>query len=114
MERAAMNDPRQPPAFPRFGADEERAVEAAKRWREAGYPDQVIERLRWNRRYSIIGIGQSEFAFSRHADYVAGLRAAWAARIVPNAGPSSILGIDLPDVSKSLRGVDIELSSRSR
>lgn len=109
-----MNDTRQPPDFPHFGADHERVREAEKRWRDAGYPDQVIARLRWNRRYSIIGIGASKFAFSRHADYVAGLRAAWAAQIVPNHGPSSILGIDLPEVAGSLRGVDIELSPRNR
>jgi hypothetical protein len=106
-----MTDPPQPPDLPRFGDERERRREASERWREAGYPSQVVEKLDWKRRYSIIRIGASEFAFSRHDAYVAGLQAAWAARIVPEHGPSSIMGIDLPEVARSLRGVDIDLSS---
>jgi hypothetical protein len=105
-----MTTPPSPPDRSRSEADGERAREAVKRWERSGYPPEVIERLRWNRRYSIIQIGVAAFAFSRHDDYVAGLRAAWAARIVPDHGPSSILGIDLPDFVSSLSGVDIRLS----
>jgi hypothetical protein len=114
MEDRAMTTPPHPPDRSRSDADGERAREAVKRWEQTGYPLEVIERLRWNRRYSIIRIGVAAFAFSSHDDYVAGLRAAWAARIVPDHGPSSILGIDLPDVVSSLSGVDIRLSSGSR
>jgi hypothetical protein len=109
MDPAAMTDRRQPPEASRF-RERDRTAEARKRWEEAGYPEEVIARLRWDKRYSIIGIGEAEFAFSRYDDYTAGLRAAWAARLVPRHGPSSLMGIDLPHFVTHLRGVDIELS----
>lgn len=88
--------------------------EARERWRNAGYPPQVIESLRWDRRYSLIRIGGSDFAFSRPALYVAALRTAWAAGFAPDQGPGSILGIDLPEVTSCLRGVDVEVNSSAR
>jgi hypothetical protein len=109
MDSAAMNEPRQPPEVSRFSR-RDRTEEARRRWQQAGYPPEVVARLRWDRRYSIIGIGRAEFAFSRYEDYVAGLRAAWAARLVPRYGPSSLLGIELPDFVTDLRGVDVEIS----
>jgi hypothetical protein len=107
MDPAAMNEPRQPPEISRI-RERDRTEEARRRWQQAGYPEEVIARLRWDQRYSIIGIGEAEFAFSRYEDYVAGLRAAWAARLVPRYGPSSLLGIELPKFVGDLRGVDIE------
>jgi hypothetical protein len=94
----------------RFGA-ERRQQAAVERWLEAGYPPEVVERLRWDRRYSIIRVGESEFAFSDYDGYVAALDAAWAAGFVPDHGPSRVRGIDLPDVVRSLRGVDIDLAA---
>ena len=112
MDPAAMNEPRQPPDVSRF-RERDRTAEARKRWQEAGYPEEVIARLRWDKRYSIIGIGKAEFAFSRYEDYVAGLRAVWAARLVPRHGPTSLLGLELPRFVKDLRGVDIDLSQHA-
>jgi hypothetical protein len=109
MELLAMNDARNPPDISRVQKHRERRLEAKKLWHQAGYSDDVIARLRWDARYSIIGIGVAEFAFSRYEDYVAGLRAAWNARLVPRNGPSSILGVDLPKFAPFLRGVDVEL-----
>jgi hypothetical protein len=113
MEHTAMNDARQPPDISSMHRDRERRLEAKTAWHRAGYSDDVIARLRWDARYSIIGIGVAEFAFSRYEDYVAGLRAAWAARLVPRNGPSSILGVDLPRFAPALRGVDVELRTRN-
>jgi hypothetical protein len=109
MEPTALNDARNPPDISRMHRDRVRRLEAKDLWHQAGYSDDVIARLRWDARYSVIGIGLAEFAFSRYADYVAGLRAAWEARLVPRNGPSSILGIDLPKFAPFLRGVDVQL-----
>ncbi len=109
-----MNDRRNPPDISRTHRDRVRKLEAKTLWHHAGYSDDVIARLRWNARYSIIGIGVAEFAFSRYEDYVAGLRAAWEARLVPRNGPSSILGIDLPKFAPFLRGVDVDVGLTAR
>jgi hypothetical protein len=95
----------------RFGKERSKQ-HAERRWREAGYPREVTERLRWDRRYSVIWVGESAYAFSDHEGYVAALGAAWAAGFVPRHGPSFVSGIDLPDVAPSLRGVDIDLTSK--
>lgn len=96
----------------RFGEDRRRAHEAKERWEDAGYSPELIARLRWDRRYAIVRIGDAEFAFSDHERYVAALRRAWTAGLVPNHGPSSVLGIDLPDAAPSLRGVDLDFAPR--
>jgi hypothetical protein len=83
--------------------------EAEKRWRKAGYPPEVVEALQAERRYSIVRVGDVEYAFSDYDRYVSALREAWAAGLVPHHGPSSVLGIDLPDVAPRLRGVDVDL-----
>jgi hypothetical protein len=107
-----MTDP--PPRRPtfRFGEDRRRAHEAMEKWEEAGYSPELIARLQWDRRYSIVRIVGSQFAFSNHKGYVAALRSAWAAGLVPDHGPSSVLGVDLPDVAPSLRGVDLDFAAR--
>jgi hypothetical protein len=94
----------------RFG-EERKRLAAEERWREAGYDPEVVERLRWDRRYSVFWIGESAYAFSDHDGYVAALAAAWSAGFVPRHGPSFVRGIDLPEVAPSLRGVDIDLTS---
>jgi hypothetical protein len=82
-----------------------RIEEAHRRLREI-YGAEIASRVRPDVRYSIIRIGESEFAFSDYDGYVAALRAAWAAGLVPDHGPSSVLGIDLPAVAPGLRDVD--------
>jgi hypothetical protein len=109
MERMAMNNPRQPPDISRLQGDRKRRLEAKALWHQAGYSEDVIARLRWDARYSIIGIGTAEFAFSRYGDYVAALRAAWDALLIPRTGPGAILGVDLPKFAPSLRGVDVQV-----
>ena len=74
-------------------------------------PDSLFEMLRADRRYSIVRIGAAEFAFSDYDLYVSALNLAWAAGYVPDHGPGSVPGSDLPDVAPSLRGVDVDISS---
>ena len=94
----------------RFSEEARRRHEAEERWRET-YPPEIIEKLRWDQRYSILRIGESEFAFSDHDRYVAALRAAWDAGLAPDHGPGSVRASDLPDVAPSLRGVDVDITS---
>ena len=67
--------------------------------------------LHTDRRYSIVRLGSTEFAFSDYELYVSALNLAWAAGFVPDHGPSSVPGFDLPDVAPSLRGVDVDITS---
>jgi hypothetical protein len=108
-----MTDPPKPKRTPRFGNERRRQDEAEKRWREAGYPPEVVEVLRPDVRYSIVRVGDVEYAFSDHDKYVAALGAIWAAGLVPDHGPSSVPGSDLPDVALRLRGVDLDLAAQA-
>jgi hypothetical protein len=92
------------------GHDESDAEEAEARWRAAYEPD-VAETLEVDRRYSIIRLGSTELAFSEYELYVSALNGAWAAGFIPDHGPSSVPGCDLPDVAPSLRGADVDITS---
>jgi hypothetical protein len=92
------------------GDDERCRLEAESRWRDV-YEPELVAKLRWDGRYSIVRIGGDEFAFSDHDLYVAALRAAWDAGLVPDHGPGLVPGIDLPDVAPSLRDVDMDSTS---
>ena len=93
----------------RFGEERRRLHEAQERWQKAGYAAEVIDKLEWDKRYSIIELGESQYAFSTYEGYVEALRAAWEAGLVPDHGPGAVQGVDLPDVAPRLRSVDVEL-----
>jgi hypothetical protein len=107
-----MTPPRQPRRRGRFSDDHRRAHEAEQRWRKAGYGPELIERLRWDRSYSVLRIGNLELAYSDYGAFRAALGAAWDAGYVPAPGHSSVRGADLPDVAPSLSGLDVDLSSQ--
>ena len=107
-----MTVPREPRRRGRFTDERRRAAEAEERWRDAGYATEVIDRLHWDRRYSVLKIGELELAYSDYRGFVAALHAAWDAGYVPAAGHSSVRGADLPDAAPSLSGVDVDLSSQ--
>lgn len=107
-----MTDPRRARDARKATDDERRTLEAEERWRRSGYEQGIVERLRWDRRYSIVRIRGAAYAFSEYDSFVAALKAAWEAGAVPDHGPGSVRGIDLPDVAPSLSGVDIDLRSR--
>ena len=96
----------------RFSDERRRAHEAEERWREAGYGDAVIEKLEWDRRYSVLRVAGLELAYSDYKRFTAALAAAWDAGYVPGPGHSSVCGVDLPDVAPSLSGVDVDLASQ--
>lgn len=94
----------------RFGEERRRAQEAERRWREV-YGPEVAESLRWDARYWIVRVGEAEFAFSDYDGYVTALEEAWATGLVPDYGPSSVRGIDLPEAAPDLRAVDADIRS---
>lgn len=77
---------------------------AEERWREPHEP-ALGRSIGWDRLYSILLIDGAEFAFSDYDGYVAALRAAWDAGLVPEYGPA-VHGTDLPEAAPALRGVD--------
>jgi hypothetical protein len=105
-----MTEPRKPARARRFSDDRRHRYEAEERWREA-YGPELAEKLQFDRRYAIIRIGDAEFAFSDYDRYLAALRTAWDAGLVPDHGPSSIPGSELPDVAPRLRDVDVDITS---
>lgn len=105
-----MTEPRRTKGS-RSDDDQRRMEEAEERWRQAEYKPELVERLRWDRRYSIVRVRGAVYAFSDYDSFVAALNAAWEAGVVPDHGPGSVLGIDLPDVAPSLSGVDVDLFS---
>jgi hypothetical protein len=88
----------------------ERGARPEERWR-AIYDPEVAEMLHVNCRYSIVRLGSTEFAFSDYGLYVSALKLAWAAGFIPDHGPSSVPGADLPEVAPSLRGADVDITS---
>jgi hypothetical protein len=100
-----MSDPQQPKGSPSSKEEPRRLRAAEERWAKA-YGEQVAKKLEWDRRYVIVRIGSSEFAFSDYDRYVAALRDAWAAGFVPEHGPNLVRGADLPDAAPALRGVN--------
>jgi hypothetical protein len=78
-------------------------------WHDAGYAAELIEKLEWNKRYSIVELLGAQYAFSDYAAYLSGLNKAWDAGHVPIHGPGFVAGIDLPAVAPRLRGVDGDL-----
>jgi hypothetical protein len=105
-----MSNSRQGKDPPDSPGEQRRIDEAVRRLREA-YGPEIAARLRPDGRYSIVRIGDSEYAFSDYDAYVAALRAAWTAGLVPDHGPGQVLGTDLPEVAPGLNGVDPDLAS---
>ncbi len=107
-----MTLPRQPRRRGRFSDDRRHAKDAEERWRDAGYAPELIEKLRWDRCYTLLRIGDVEFAYSDYLGFRSALRAVWDAGYVPAPGHGSVRGADLPDVAPSLSGLDVDLSSQ--
>ena len=93
-------DPHQP--VPR--ASDPRLAELQERWR-ARFGPRVAMELEPDRRYSVVRIGSSEYAFRDHGRYVRVLRDAWSGGFVPEPLPSA-MGRELLDVAPNLRAVD--------
>ena len=80
-------------------------VHDAEGRRREPYEPALGQSIRWDRLYSILVIDGAELAFSEYDGYVAALRAAWDAGLVPEYG-STVHGTDLPEAAPALRGVD--------
>jgi hypothetical protein len=59
-------------------------------------------------RYSVMRVGQADFAYSDHDLYVRALGQAWDAGLVPEPRPS-VAAADLRTELPRLRGIDIDL-----
>lgn len=75
--------------------------------RGADAPDAVVPL-----RYSIVRVGDADFAFSDHDVFVAALSHIWDAGLVPEPRPS-VTHPELRSLPK-LRGVDVDLGELTR
>jgi hypothetical protein len=96
----------QPHNHDRLGSDP-RAARLRERW-TARYGAAVASRLEADRRYSLIKVGEAEYAFSSYDRYVAALKHVWSAELVPEPLPSAV-GSELLEVAPNLRAVDPDL-----
>jgi hypothetical protein len=74
------------------------------------YGATVADQLAPERRYSVLKLGPSEFAYTTYDAYVRALGQAWAAGLIPQS-LGVIAGDRLLDVAPNLRGVDADLTN---
>jgi hypothetical protein len=78
-----------------------------QRWLDS-YGRLVAEQLAPDRRYSLVRVGEVEFAFTDFDAYVRALSQVWDAGLVPEP-LATALGRDLPGVAPRLQGVNVDL-----
>jgi hypothetical protein len=87
--------------------EDEHLREASRAWVEA-YGIPLAQKLEPRRRYSLVSVGDVEYAFSSYESYTRAMSEIWSAGLVPEPLPST-LGADLPSVAPRLRDVDPDL-----
>jgi hypothetical protein len=101
----------QPQAGDSYGKDPAR--EAKRSWTER-YGPLVAQQLEPYRRYTLLQVGDVQYAYTTYARCVGALREAWRTGLVPSLGRSGVRGVDLPDQAPRLEGVDSDLSGLRR
>ena len=87
------------------------AISIHAQWTKC-YGPLVAEQLDPDRKYALIRIGSTEFAYTGFDGYLRALGQAWEAGFVPDPLPTS-KGRDLPEVAPGLCGVDLDLGDLS-
>jgi len=78
------------------------------RWRAAYGPD-VAAALDSDARYSLVRVGEVDYAYTDYNAYVRALGQIWAAGLVADHCTGA-LGTELLDAAPNLRGVDLDLA----
>jgi hypothetical protein len=99
---ATMSTPQ--PHDPDPARSDPRVAGLRERW-TARYGARIAAQLEPDRRYSLVKVGGTEYAFTSYDRYVAALKHVWSAELVPEPRPSA-LGSELLEVAPDLRGVD--------
>jgi hypothetical protein len=86
---------------------DQRLAELRRRWIDR-YGRLVAAQLEPDRRYSLIRIGSSEYAYTSYSHHVRALGQAWSAGLVPEPLPRT-LGSELLAVAPNLKSVDADL-----
>jgi hypothetical protein len=84
-----------------------RLARLRERW-IAQYGAGVAARLEPDRRYSLVEVGATQYAFTSYDRYVAALKHVWSADQVPEPRPSA-LGSELIEVAPNLCALDPDL-----
>jgi hypothetical protein len=87
---------------------EDRIREVKRRWIER-YGPLVAEQLEPYKRYTLLRVGELQYAYTSYERCVQSLGDAWDAGLVPRLGRGGVRGVDLPDVAPRLQGVDSDL-----
>jgi hypothetical protein len=87
--------------------------EAKRRWVER-YGPLVAEQIEPYGRYTLLHVGDVEYAYTSYERCVHALRDAWHAGLVPRLGRGGVRGVDLPEFAPRLQGVDSDLSELRR
>jgi len=82
-------------------------------WKEF-YEPVVAEQLRPDTRYSIVRLRDVQYAFTTYEAHARALGQIWDAGLLPESGPTAVLGADLPEVAPKLLGVDTDLGDLRR
>jgi hypothetical protein len=78
------------------------------RWRAVYGPD-VAEALDSDTRYSLVRVGEVDYAYTDYNAYVRALGQIWAAGLVADHCTGAV-GAELLDAAPNLRGVDLDLA----
>jgi hypothetical protein len=70
--------------------------------------DEIARRLEPDRRYSLVRVGDAEYAFTSYDRYVAALKHVWREGQIPEALPSAT-GSRLLEIAPNLRAIDPDL-----
>ena len=81
---------------------------------EEFYEPVVAAQLKADAHYSIIRIRDVQYAFTTYEAHARALGQIWDAGLVPESGPTAVLGADLPEVAPKLQGVDTDLGDLRR
>lgn len=87
--------------------------EAKRTWIER-YGPLVAQQLEPYGRYTLLQLGDVQYAYTSYERCVHALRDAWNAGLAPALGRGGVRGVDLPDVAPRLQGVDSDLSELRR
>jgi hypothetical protein len=87
--------------------------EAKRGWVEL-YGPLLAEQLAPYERYTLLHVGDVQYAYTSYDRCVRALREAWDAGFVPRLGKGGVRGVELSDLAPRLQGVDSDLTELGR
>jgi hypothetical protein len=95
--------------FVRVRSDRPGGSKPDRRGLIAAFGEFLASQIEQERRYSLVSIGDADFAYTHYGQYARALQDVWAAGLVPETH-AAVLGTDLPQAAPHLRGIDSDLA----